>query len=239
MARASYFMILDTEGVDTIRREDDQPNPSSGLFYDLACIVVEAKTGAIVERYNAINMDTMANVELMRTAYYANKLPEYYAAMERGDIETASTLEIMRRVRDLIRQYKVKEVWAYNAHYDRAITNSTVKAASNGFVGFFMPYGVEWRDIWDYADCITSTPSYLKFAERNELFTASGNPSTSADSVLKFLKGLDAEEQHTALSDCLDELVIYLAAKGKHCKKSRSMGQGWRKAAKAYKDMKK
>lgn len=234
---AKYYMILDTEGVDTEKRKDNQPNPSSGLFYDLGFIVVEAKSGAIVKTYNAANMDTFANTELMRTAYYADKLPQYFAAMERGDIERATTYEIMREVRSTIAEYGIKKVWAYNCRYDRSITNSTVKTASNGFTRFFLPYGVEWCDIWDYADCFTAKKSYLDFVAENGLMTPSGNPSTSADSVLKFItKDMSRDEKHTALSDCFDELAIFLYAKGKHTKKSKTIGQGWRKAAKAWKE---
>lgn len=93
------------------------------------------------------------------------------------------------------------------------------------------------EDVWDYASNITSSKRYLKYCVANGAFTPSGNPSTSAESVYRFINNEhDFTEDHTALSDARIEAAILLAAKAKH-KKTRhdSRGQGWRDASAAFK----
>lgn len=80
---------------------------------------------------------------------------------------------------------------------------------------------------------------YLKYCIETGAFTPSGNPSTSAESVYRFInKEHDFTENHTALSDARIEAAILLAVKAKH-KKTRhgSRGQGWRDASAAFKTL--
>lgn len=237
---ASNFMVLDTEGTDTVARKDDQAHPETSLFYDFGCIIVDGNTSEQLERVSFINSDVFFQEQLMTSAYYAEKLPQYRAGMG-NEWEVANTLTIWQTITRLCKEHKVREVWAYNARYDRTITNHTIEIISNGFRKFFMPYGIKWRDIWDYAgSTICKTRKYVRWCEQHGYVSAKGNPSTSADTVGKYiLQNLDFAEQHTALSDCDIELAILQAAKKRHQKARHSMGQGWRDAAKVAKDMRK
>lgn len=235
---ASNFMVVDTEGTDTVAHKDEQAHPETSLFYDFGCIIVDGKTNEQLERVSFINSDIFFQEQLMTSAYYAEKLPQYRAGMG-IEWEVANTLTIWQTITNLVKQHKVKDVWAYNARYDRTITNHTIEIISNGFRRFFMPYGVKWRDIWDYAgSTICKTRKYVKWCIENGFVSSKGNPSTSADIVGKYiLQNLEFAEQHTALSDCDIELAILQAAKRRHQKARKTMGQGWRDAAKVAKEM--
>ena len=117
---ARNYIVLDTEGVDTQKRTDGQPNPSSGLFYDMGYLVIDGETGETIEARSFINSDVFFNLALMRSAYYAEKRPQYLDGMG-TDWEVASTLTIYRTLKEDIKAYEVRDIWAYNARYDMAI----------------------------------------------------------------------------------------------------------------------
>ena len=227
------FIVLDTEGVDTQKLPDGKPNPSTGLFYDLGYIVAD-KSGNVYEKRSFANSDVIFNQELMSTSYYANKLPQYLENLNQDNGWTvADTLTIFRQFRQDVSEYEIKEIWAYNCKYDKAITNSTVKQLSHGFACFFTPYRTKWRDIWDVAgSTICNTKKYVRWCIKNGFVSSKGNPSTSADTVGKYiLNDLTFKERHTALSDCEIELSILLAALRRKQKTRKTCGHGWRDAA--------
>lgn len=232
------YIVIDTEGVDTQKRTDGQPNPASGLFYDLGFAVISGEDNHVITARSFINSDVFFNLPLMNTAYYAEKRPQYLDGMG-IDWEVANTLTIYRTLKDYIKQYEVRDLWAYNARYDMAITNSTIRQMSNGFQSYFIPFKCRWRDIWDYAgSTICNTRKYVKWCLENGYTTANGNPSTSADTVGKYLRNdQDYVECHTALSDVFDEAYILREAKKRKQKARHSMGQGWRDASDLKKSM--
>lgn len=235
---ARNYIVIDTEGVDTQKRTDGQPNPASGLFYDLGYAVIDGEDNHVITARSFINSDVFFNLPLMQSAYYAEKRLQYLDGMG-TDWEVASTLTIYRTLKDHIKEYEVRDLWAYNARYDMAIMNSTIRQMSNGFQAYFIPFKCRWRDIWDYAgSTICNTRKYVKWCLENGYTTANGNPSTSADTVGKYLRNdQDYMERHTALDDAFDEAYILREAKKRKQKARHSMGQGWRDSAKLKKSM--
>ena len=61
---ARNYIVIDTEGVDTQKRTDGQPNPSSGLFYDMGYLVIDGETGEVLQRRSFINSDVFFNLSL-------------------------------------------------------------------------------------------------------------------------------------------------------------------------------
>lgn len=235
---ARNYIVIDTEGVDTQKRTDGQPNPSSGLFYDMGYLVIDGESGEVLQARSFINSDVFFNLPLMRSAYYAEKRPQDIAGMG-TEWEVASTLTIYQKLKADIKRYEVRDLWAYNARYDMSIMNSTIRQMSNGFQAYFIPFKCRWRDIWDYAgSTICNTRKFVKWCLENGYTTANGNPSTSADTVGKYLRGdQDYIERHTALQDARDEAFILSEARKRKQKARHSMGQGWRDASNLKKKM--
>ena len=231
------YIVLDTEGVDTVKRKnEDGVHAETSLFYDLGFIVANGDTGEILDNYSFINSDVFFNKSLMTSAYYADKLPQYYEGM--GDEwQVADTLTIWRTLSDACKEHNVKNIYAYNARYDMNITNNTIKTMSNGFRTFFTPYNTQWRDIWDIAGAtICNTRKYAKWCIEHGYVSAKGNPSTSAETVYRYLtKNDDFIESHTALQDCYIEGIILRKALKRKQKLTKTMGQGWRAASKLAK----
>lgn len=205
------FIVLDTEATNT-GRADSRNFGVGASVYDLGFVVADA-SGAIYEQHSMALMDVLDDPALMASAYYADKLPQYHEGIKTGEWQPTITREALRTLRDAIKRYNVKDVWAYNARFDRDALNSSVSQASNGFVSWALPYGVCWRDILPLTRAtVGSTKKYAKFCEDNGLMTAhkTPRPRMTADSVGKYLHGKDYAERHTALSDAQDELAILL-----------------------------
>lgn len=205
------FIVLDTEATNT-GKENRARFGVGAQVYDLGYIVADA-SGAIYYENNIIIADTFNDAALMRSAYYADKLPQYYQALASGSVKLMTMRDALKTLRADIRTYGVKSVWAYNAMFDRDALNSTVSAASNGFCDWALPYGCKWQDIMRYAQTsITNTKKYRAWCEGRGLLTKTGRPRVTAEAVYQYLTGDDGyNEEHTALSDAQDELAILLA----------------------------
>lgn len=226
------YIVLDTEGVDTVKHNDKRVHPETSLFYDLGFIVVDGNTGDILDRYSFINTDVFFNDELMTSAYYANKRQIYFAGM--NSLWTlANTKTILKTFINACERYNVGKIWAYNASYDKEITKNTVHTISNGFCEEFTPANIQWCDIWDYAgSTLCNTKKYVKWCLQNNYISGKGNPKTSAEIVFRYItKDNSFCEAHTALNDCVIENEILQKAKKRKQKARKSMGHGWRDAA--------
>lgn len=233
---ARNFIVLDTEGVDTVPHYDGQAHPESSLFYDLGFTVIDGNTCEELAAYSFINADVYFDRGLMTSAYYADKREKYDAGIG-IDWDIATTRDIMRTLHDACERYNVREIWAFNARYDMTITAHTVKIMSNGFIDEFLPSGTTWRDVWDYAgSTLCNTHKYVEWCLTRDYVSAKGNPMTRAEVVYQYLIEDDTFiEAHTALEDARIEAEILKACKRRKQRARHSIGQGWRDAAKIAK----
>lgn len=239
------FMVLDTEACGIVPRGDN-PVPEEMRVYDVGFIIADSD-GIVYQRESMADVTRMLqrdtyrgyNERLVQSAYYADKLPQYWAGLRLGAWEPCSFFDIHERVKDAIKNWGIKDIWAYNAKFDRSALNATIADESNGYCRFFMPYKTQWRDIWGAAsECITNTPKYVKWCAKNDYMSAKGNPQTSAEVVYRYLTGNhEFIEDHTALSDCEIELAILLKCMKARKKKPKSLGNGWRNASKVAKEL--
>lgn len=231
------YIIIDTETADTQTHSDGNAHPETSLVYDCGWVVCANSCEELVRRSFVVN-ETFANAKLMSSAYYADKLPQYYKGMRDGTWNPVSFVDIWKKFKSDCKEFGVKRVAAYNARFDRTALNYTIETYSNGFVKWFTPYGVEWFDVWDYASCITGTQKYVRWCIDNGYVSPKGNPKTNAEIVYRYLTNDPCfVEAHTALDDATRELFIYQRAKRLHRKTRHTIGQGWRDAANICKNL--
>lgn len=209
--RRNYIMILDTETANSTN-EEGKVDPSNAFAYDVGFIVCDTK-GNIYESYSFVNKDIFfGECDLMRSSYYAKKLPQYYVDIEQGTRILATTYEIRQTMMEIIAKYDIKAVAAYNARFDYHTLNSTERWTTKSKYRYWFPYdSVEIWDIMKMArDVICKMPTYVKFCEQHSLFTGSGKPSQTAETMYKFItKNPAFKEDHTGLADVLIEKEIY------------------------------
>ena len=202
-----YRIVLDTETLGNINQ------PESVRVYDFAFVVIDEKFD-VVKSYHAIVAETWrGDFGNMSSAYYAYKLTDYHAQILAGTLEVKSMLEIWQDFKAICKEYKVSEIWAYVAAFDRNALNVTIDKCSNGFQSFFAPDGMKWHCIQHVAaQTIMNTKRFFKFVTINDLKTKKGNPKTSAEAAYAFItRNPYYSEYHTALEDSLIETQILKA----------------------------
>lgn len=230
------YIVLDTETAP-------QPNfdyrnmAGTSLVYDCGWIVTDGEQ--VFESRSFVVAETWNNDELMNSAYYAAKLPQYHAGLG-ADWTLAPFLQIYTQFAADCETYGVRDVWAYNAGFDRDTLNNTIATYSNGFRRYFFPYGVTIKDIWSAAgDTICNTNKYVAWCISNGYYKReTGNPSTTAETVYRYLSGTTFTEKHTALADCeIEAYILQRVRKRKQKHNTKPNKSGWRKAAQRAKAM--
>lgn len=207
--RKNYVIVLDTETANGL----DDP-----LFYDLGFIVMDTQ-GNICERFSLVNKDIfLGERELMKSAYYANKLPNYWKEIWSGERQVMTTYEIKKLIAEMVEKYHVTAIMAHNARFDYCSCNTTQRFVTKSKYRYFFPYGVEIWDTMKMAETlICQMPTYIKFCEDNGYLTKDGKVRKTAEILFRFIsKENDFEEAHTGLADVMIEKEIFLYCKRQH-----------------------
>lgn len=202
MSKKEICLVLDVETCG----EMDAP-----LVYDLGIAAVERSTGKILESYSLVISDVFYGMEeLMQSAYYADKLPQYHEGIKSGAWHVVDMWRARRGVKYLVEKYGIKRAYAYNASFDRRALNNTIHTLTDGKYGWFFPKGLIFCDIWHMAcTTICRQRGYRNFCEANGLVSNAGNYRTSAEAVYAFITGSPGyEEPHTGLEDVRIESAI-------------------------------
>ena len=203
--------------------------------YDMGYIVRDKYSGEVYAERSFVCADTFFNGrDYMTSAYYADKLPQYYAGIATGgEWKPVAFASAVRCMIDDVQTWGASEIWAYNARFDMDALNATLKDVSAGIVrefGEICP-GVRWRDIWTFAQVITGTAKYCEWATENGFVSDAGIPRTGVEFLIKYLdSNADFAERHTALDDARHESRIFSLCLATHAKQPAKMGNGYRAA---------
>ena len=122
--RKNYLMVLDTETAP-MDRDFEGVDPYNMLVYDLGFAVVD-KYGNVYETKSFVNADIfLGEKDLMKSAYYAEKIPNYWGDIKSGDRVLTSWYNIQKAVKDTIKKYNISMVFAHNMRFDYGVTNNT------------------------------------------------------------------------------------------------------------------
>lgn len=210
--RRHYILVVDTETANTIQNEDGSMDMSDVLVYDCGWAVVD-KYGTVYDTASFVNRDIFVHErELMRTAYYAKKIPQYAEDLRAGRRAMASTYEIRQAMLAAMEKYRIIHVSAHNAHFDSNGLNRTQSYTTMGRFRYWFPFnsGVIWWDTMKMAqDVICVMPTYIKFCEKHGYLLKNGKPRKTAEILYRFITGdVDFVESHTGLEDVMIEKEI-------------------------------
>lgn len=201
MANKKYFIVLDTETAGGL----DFPMP-----YDVGFAVVD-KRGNVYESYSFVVYEIYCKEkDTLKTAYYADKIPQYEKDIEAGMRKIASLWTIRKTLIDCMERYNTKTVFAYNMNFDKKALNNDIKHITNGRLKRFFPKETEFYCIWSLAcNVLMTRKSFVHFAENNNFISPSNNLLTSAEVCYRYITdNTDFIESHTGLEDVMIEKDI-------------------------------
>lgn len=217
--RKSYFITFDTETANSLE---------CPLMYDLG-FAVHDKQGNIYETFSLVIADVYCNEkEIMQSAYYSRKLPQYEKDLKTGKRKLVSVETAKRILSETAKKYNIKAVIAHNARFDYRSTANTIRYITKSKNRYFLPYEVPLWDTLEMAkSVIKDKPTYKDFCEKNGYLTKNGQVRLTAEILYRFIsKDENFIEKHQGLEDVLIEKEIFQYCMRQHKSMRRSP---WRK----------
>ena len=224
------IIILDTETANFV---------NSPIPYDVGYQVLNVETKSVLERRSYVLQETFMDKDLMSSAYYAKKIPQYWEDIKSGKREMKRITTVKKIVAADMKKYNVTMVGAYNMAFDKRATNNGIRYNTYSFYRWFFPYGTEFFDIWNMAcSSFLRSKHFIKWALKNGFVSAAGNIQTSAEVAYRYItKNVNFIENHTGLEDVEIEIEIFF--KVLRCKMnydSTIVGCPWRIVQNARKE---
>lgn len=195
------FIVIDTETANSI----DDP-----IVYDIGFAVVD-RTGKVYETHSYAIADVILDNEMMSTAYYADKLPQYWEEIKNGKRLLRHFKTVKMILADVCKQYDIKVVVAHNARFDYRSLNLTQRYITSSKYRYFFPYGIKiWDTLKMSRKVLKENEEYAQFCEDNGYITKNKQKRFTAEILYRFITG-DNEfiEKHKGLDDVLIEKDIF------------------------------
>jgi DNA polymerase III epsilon subunit-like protein len=195
------FIVIDTETTNSI----DDP-----IVYDIGFAVVD-RTGKVYETHSYAIADVILDDEMMSTAYYNEKLPQYWEEIKNGKRFLRHFKTVKMILADICKQYDIKVVVAHNARFDYRSLNLTQRYITSSKYRYFFPYGIKiWDTLKMSREVLKENEDYTQFCEDNGYITKNNQKRFTAEILYRFITG-DNEfiEKHKGLDDVMIEKDIF------------------------------
>lgn len=190
------IMVFDTETT----------NLEKPFCYNIGYVIYNTDTPEIILKKDYVVEQVWHNPMLFSTAYYAEKRQIYVARMRARQTILDKFGYITQAMYRDIKEYNIQHAFAYNSEFDERVFTFNCE----WFKCINPLETVQIHDIRGYVHKkIAFSSEYQQFCEENNLFTESGNYSTTAEDVYRYLiDNMNFDEEHTALADSIIELEI-------------------------------
>lgn len=222
--KRKYLIGIDTETCNGLE-EEGKIDLSQSLVYDIGWQVVDRK-GNVYKKRSFVVAEIFLDHELMKGAYYAEKIPQYWEDIQTGKRKLKSLLNIWKTFLSDRKKYNVKNVFAHNAYFDYNALNNTIRLVTGSKYRYFMPYCVEWWDTLKMArDVFSKNRKYSEYCQKNGYLTAHKHPQNrlTAEILWRYISN-DPEfiESHTGLEDVEieTEIMVYCLKTHKKIRKT-------------------
>lgn len=174
--------------------------------YNIGYVITDIESGNVLCKKDFVVEQVWHNPMLFTTAYYFDKREIYISRMKgKKCIMEKFGYICQEMIRDF-KAYQVELAFAYNSPFDIKVLewNCEWFKCNNPFDN------IPIKDIMNYVHTfIAFRQEYQAFCDQHEFYTESGNYSTSAETLFRYIANkVDFEEEHTALADSLIELEI-------------------------------
>ena len=195
------IMMLDTETTNSL--EDP-------ICYDVGYRVFDL-AGNVYEEASMVNADIFLDKDFMASAYYADKIPNYWRDIWEKKRELLAWRVIKARIWEAIQRNGVKIVAAHNARFDYRSIHLTQRYITTSRWRYVLPWGCEWWDTLRMCrEVFKNDENYRPWCEERGYITANNQPRMTAEVVYRYITGdEDFTESHTGLEDVKIETEIF------------------------------
>lgn len=224
--RKKYFLGIDTETTNALETEEGKIDLSNSLVYDVGWQIIDRRGNVFLERSYVV-AEIFLDTPLMKSAYFAEKIPQYWEDIKAGKRILTSFLKIRRQFLRDRKRFKCQAVFAHNAYFDYNALNTTLRYLTGSKYRYFFPYSCKILDTLKMArDVIGKSKDYTLFCEKNNYLTNHKTPQNrlTAEILWRYLSG-DNEfiESHTGLEDVEIESKIFVYCLNAGIKTRRSL----------------
>lgn len=208
------FILIDTETANDIE---------CPLVYDFGFTVIDM-TGKVYASYSFVNADVFCDDDLMKTAYFAEKIPQYWEDIKNGTRILKTFRSIEKVFRRVCEEWEVDTFVAHNAKFDYLAIQTTKRYITTSKYRFFFPYGSRFVDTLKLSrQVFGKDEAYRDFCVNNNYVTQYGQNRYTAEVIYRFLtNNNDFSEEHTGLADCMIEKEIF-----RYCLETLSFENGY------------
>ena len=201
MTTDERIIVVDVETTNSI----DDP-----FCYDVGFAVIDP-LGKIYESHSYVVADIFLDSDLMESAYFKDKIPQYWEDIKNGKRLLRRFKTIKMIFADVVKQYGVKIVVAHNARFDYRALNLTQRFLTSSKYRYFFPFGIEiWDSLKMSREVLRDSVEYDNFCYENNFLTKRLAKRYTAEILYRFLTdNLDFEESHTGLEDVEIEKEIF------------------------------
>lgn len=201
------IIVLDTETANSL----EEP-----IAYDIGFAVVDTENGDILEEHSFAIAEIFLDKELMNSAYYKEKIPQYWEEIKKGTRKLVKFETAHRILYQTIKKYNVNVVAAHNARFDNRSTNLSRRYLTSSKNRFFFPYGVEiWDTLKMAREVMKGNEDYTRFCIENNYMTKKNQKRFTAEILYRYLTGNnDFEEEHRGIDDVRIEKEIFMYCLG-------------------------
>ena len=225
--RINYLMGLDTETCNGLPLDGDKVDLTQSIVYDIGWVITD-KQGRIYRKRSFVIYEVFVGMkDVMRSAYYAEKIPNYWDEIKAGTRQLVKFQTMYNIFWEDIKEFSVKNAFAHNAGFDYRALNKTIRYLTKSKKRWFFPRNIE---IWDTLKMARQTigkqSSYRKFCLINGYMTKHRSPQVrlTAEILYRYITGdNNFEESHTGLEDVLIETKILVHCFRQHKKMEKRL----------------
>ena len=186
--------------------DTETTNLEKPFCYNIGYVIFNVDSAEIVVKRDFVVEQVWHNAMLFTTAYYADKREIYVNRMRSRQCRMDKFGYITQTMYRDIKEYEIQHAFAYNSSFDEKV----------------FAYNCDWFKCYNPLDTlqvhdirgqvhkkVAFTESYQTFCDEHGLLTETGNYSTTAEAVYRYITADETfNEEHTALADSLIELEI-------------------------------
>lgn len=197
--------------------------------YNIGYVILDTDSREVRQKRDFVVEQVWHNPMLFTTAYYADKREIYVEHMRARKAKMDKFGYITQQMYRDIKDFEIEHGFAYHSHFDVKV----------------FEYNCDWfkcinpldtiavHDIRGHVHKVIAwTDEFQAFCDEHQFYTESGNYSTTAETLFRFLTGdLKWSEEHTALADSEIEGAILCECVDRGCE--------WEKDYKTYRSISK